>query len=51
MIDKYISCLSTNDIKEKYDLPGNDDVRQRICRAKKAIIERFGEEWRNIWAP
>jgi RNA polymerase sigma factor (sigma-70 family) len=45
LIDKYISDLSTNAIKEKYGLPGIEDVRQRICRAKKAIIERFGKEW------
>jgi DNA-directed RNA polymerase specialized sigma24 family protein len=46
LIDKFIFCLSTNAIREKYGLPGNEDVRQRICRARRAIIAKFGQDWR-----
>jgi RNA polymerase sigma factor (sigma-70 family) len=48
LIDKFIYGLSAKAIKEKYNLSSNEDVRQRICRAKKAIIEKFGQEWSNL---
>lgn len=49
LIDKFISGLSTNEIMIKYNLPSTEDVRQRICRARKAIIEMWGGVEEYVW--
>jgi len=46
LTDMYFEDFDAQAIVERRGLPSEGDVWTRICRAKKKIRERFGEEWR-----